>query len=218
MQGNTVQEFVFQVMDSFGYIGIFALILIENLFPPIPSEVILTFGGFMTTYTSMAPAGVTAAATAGSVLGAVILYYAGRLIPQKRLEHLLDGRVGHMLHFQREDVGDAMEWFEKRGMAAVLICRCVPIIRSLISIPAGMAGMRMLPFRLLTAAGSRVWNTALVLAGAAAGASWERILEAMEAYSNAAVLLIGAAALLGSCLYFRKREGQTSSEENGRER
>lgn len=218
MKGNAVQEFVFQVMDSFGYIGIFALILIENLFPPIPSEVILTFGGFMTTYTSMTPAGVIAASTAGSVLGAVILYYAGHLIPREHMSRLLDGKVGHMLHFQKEDVGDAVEWFERRGMAAVLICRCVPIIRSLISIPAGMAGMRMLPFLLLTAAGSLVWNTALVLAGATAGASWERILEAMDAYSNAAVLLIGAAAFLGSCLYFRKREGQDRSEENGGER
>ena len=89
----------------------------------------------MTTYTSMTPAGVIAASTAGSVLGAVILYYAGRLIPREHMSRLLDGKVGNMLHFQKEDVGDAVEWFERRGMAAVLICRCVPIIRSLISLP-----------------------------------------------------------------------------------
>lgn len=214
-----MQQFVFQVMDSYGYIGIFALILIENLFPPIPSEVILTFGGFMTTYTSMTAAGVILSATLGSVLGAVILYYAGRLIPRRRLEALLGGKAGETLGFEKEDVGDAAEWFEKRGMAAVLICRCVPIIRSLISIPAGMAGMKMLPFLLLTAAGSLVWNTALVLAGAAAGASWERILAAMDTYSNAAVALIGVLALLGCCLYFRRRgTGDEEEERKGRKK
>ena len=104
MQGNAVQEFVFQVMDSFGYIGIFALILIENLFPPIPSEVILTFGGFMTTYTSMTPSGVIAAATAGSVLGAVILYYAGRLIPREHMSAFWT-EGGHMLRFSEGGCG-----------------------------------------------------------------------------------------------------------------
>ena len=96
-----MREAVFQVMDSWGSIGIFLLILIENLFPPIPSEVILTFGGFMTTYTAMTAGEVIAAATAGSVAGAAVLYGAGRLATPSRLERFLGGRVGTLLHFRR---------------------------------------------------------------------------------------------------------------------
>lgn len=207
-----MQEFVFQVMDTYGYGGIFALILIENLFPPIPSEVILTFGGFMTTYTSMTPVGVVIVSTAGSVMGAVILYYAGHLIPGKRLEQLLNGKVGRMLHFEQEDVGDAAEWFEKRGMTAVFFCRCVPIVRSLISIPAGIAGMKMPPFLLLTTAGSLIWNTALIFAGAAAGASWEKILEVMDTYSGTVAGVIAAAAAGTILLHFRRKKENSVSD------
>lgn len=200
-----MQQFVIEVMGAYGYVGIFLLILVENLFPPIPSEVILTFGGFMTTYTAMNTAGVILASTLGSVLGAVILYYAGRLIPRKRLEDLLDGVVGKRLHFEKDDIEDAMQWFDSKGKSTVFLCRCVPIVRSLISIPAGMAGMKMVPFLLLTTAGSLVWNTVLVSAGSVAGSSWGKILEVMHTYSNATVLVVGATALVGSWLYFGRR-------------
>jgi len=201
-----MQNFVVEVMNSFGYAGIFLLILVENLFPPIPSEVILTFGGFMTTYTQLHVPGVIAASTAGSVFGAVILYYVGRLIPATLLRSLLEGKVGKGLHFESEDVKDAEGWFDRKGKSTVFFCRCVPIIRSLISIPAGMSGMRMIPFLLLTLAGSLVWNTALVTAGAVAGASWERILGVLHTYSNAVILAVGVVSLIGSSLYFRKRK------------
>lgn len=205
-----MQQFVVEIMNSFGYVGIFMLILIENLFPPIPSEVILTFGGFMTTYTALNVPGVIAASTVGSVLGAVLLYYAGRLIPADVLQGLLKGKVGRRLHFESEDVEDAEGWFDTKGKSTVFFCRCIPIVRSLISIPAGMAKMRMVPFLLLTTAGSLVWNTVLVTAGAVTGASWEKVLAALHTYSNAAIAAAGIAALIGSCLYFRKRKGEES--------
>ena len=201
-----MQQFIVEVMNSFGYIGIFLLILVENLFPPIPSEVILTFGGFMTTYTAMNVPGVNAASTAGSVFGAVILYYAGRLIPKDVLKNLLEGKVGKRLHFETEDVHDAEGWFDNKGKSTVFFCRCVPIIRSLISIPAGMARMKMVPFLLLTFAGSLVWNTVLVTAGAAAGASWGKILDVLNTYSNITVIVVGIAALIGSTVYFSRRK------------
>ena len=209
-----MREAVFQVMDSWGSIGIFLLILIENLFPPIPSEVILTFGGFMTTYTAMTAGEAIAAATAG----AVVLYGAGRLATPSRLERFLGGRVGTLLHFQKEDVEDAAEWFEKRGKAAVLFCRCVPIIRSLISIPAGMAQMALAPFLFLTTVGSLIWNTVLICAGAAAGASWERVMETVDAYSNTAVWAAAAAILAALCIHRRgkKRAGNGKEAENGK--
>lgn len=192
-------------MNSFGYIGIFLLILIENLFPPIPSEVILTFGGFMTTYTKMQVIGVIAASTAGSVMGAVLLYYGGRMIPREKLENLLDGKVGKWLHFERGDVEDAVSWFQKKGKSAVLICRCVPIIRSLISIPAGMAQMKLPQFLCLTTLGSLVWNTVLVSAGAFTGESWEKVLEIMGAYSEITVLVIGAVTFGACSIFFRRK-------------
>ena len=212
-----MREAVFQVMDSWGSIGIFLLILIENLFPPIPSEVILTFGGFMTTYTAMTAGEAIAAATAGSVAGAVVLYGAGRLATPSRLERFLGGRVGTLLHFQKEDVEDAAEWFEKRGKAAVLFCRCVPIIRSLISIPAGMAQMALAPFLFLTTVGSLIWNTVLICAGAAAGASWERVMETVDAYSNTAVWAAGCSDI-GSTLHSQKRKEKSRKWERSRER
>lgn len=201
-----MQEFVVGIMDSFGYVGIFMLILVENLFPPIPSEVILTFGGFMTTYTGLNVVGVILASTVGSVIGAVILYYAGRLIPAERLSMLLKGKVGKRLHFESEDVEDAQGWFDSKGMSTVFFCRCIPIVRSLISIPAGMGKMRMVPFLVLTTAGSLVWNTVLVTAGAVAGASWEKVLVMLHTYSNAAIVLAGIAALIGSSFYFTRRK------------
>lgn len=201
-----MQQFVLEIMDSFGYIGIFVLILVENLFPPIPSEVILTFGGFMTTYTAMNTLGVIAASTLGSVIGAVILYYAGRLIPKRTLEKMLDGKIGKRLHFEKEDIEDAMKWFDTKGRSTVFICRCVPIIRSLISIPAGMAEMKMPPFLVLTTAGSLVWNTVLVSAGAFAGSSWGKILEIMHTYSRATILAAGILGFIGSWFYFGKKK------------
>lgn len=191
-----MQEMILELMGEYGTIAVFLLILIENLFPPIPSEVILTFGGVMTTCTEMTTVGVILSATAGSVAGAVILYLAGYLIPTEGLERLLAGPVGRMLHFETGDVELAKGWFLRKGTGAVFLCRLVPIVRSLISIPAGMAGMQLGPFLLLTSAGSLLWNTILVLLGRAAGNSWERVTEALGVYSDIFLMVLGTGLLL----------------------
>ena len=198
-----MRDIVLELLSSYGYAGMFALILIENLFPPIPSEVILTFGGFMTTYTRMNIAGAVLAATAGSVLGVLILYELGRHIPVQKFYAFLGGAWGKRLGVEVEDVKDADGWLERTGRSAVFFCRFVPIIRSLISIPAGMAKMELLPFLLLTTAGSLIWNTVLIGAGAVAGASWERILVLLN--SRFAVMGAGILGFAGACVYFRKR-------------
>ena len=186
-----MENLITQLIDRFGYWGILLLIAVENLFPPIPSEVILTFGGFLTTYTAMRPAGVVLAATGGSVAGAVILYGVGRLLAPERLEKLLRGRVGQLLKLEADDVHKASGWFTAHGWPSVFYCRCIPILRSLISSPAGMAGMRFVPFLLLTTGGSTLWNILLVGAGALAGHSWPAISAA----------LAGASAGVKFCLY-----------------
>src|SRR5690606_30525922 len=136
-----MENWITDFMEQFGYIGIFLLIALENVFPPIPSEVILTFGGFMTTYSDLTMTGVIVAATLGSVLGAVILYGAGYMLNVDRLEAIID-KWGKYLRLKKEDVRKADAWFDKYGYWTVLFCRMIPLIRSLISIPAGMAKMK----------------------------------------------------------------------------
>lgn len=192
-------------MEQFGYFGIFLMIALENVFPPIPSEVILTFGGFMTTYTDLTIPGVILAATLGSVIGAVILYGIGLLLDVERLEKIID-RWGHILRVKKEDIRRADAWFDKYGYWTVLFCRMVPLIRSLISIPAGMSNMKFGMFLLFTTLGTLIWNIILVSIGAALGESWEDILAFMDVYSNIAYAVIAVAAIVFVVLFIRKRK------------
>lgn len=210
-----MQAVVLSIMNRFGYWGIGGLILIENLFPPIPSEVILVFGGFLTTCTQMSAVGVILTATAASLKGAFLLYCLGRWLGPGRVASLLGGRVGKRLGFHPEELADTESWFRRKGQKAVLFGRCVPIIRSLISIPAGMARMNLVRFALYTALGSLVWNTVLVLLGAAAGESWEIILQYMDAYS--ALIKIGLATA-GVVFFLRVRgKGKGKRGKQGKE-
>lgn len=200
-----MQEWIIQIMDQFGYIGIALLIALENIFPPIPSEVILTFGGFMTTYTKLTPWGVIIASTIGSVLGAVVLYWIGRSFTPERLEYWLEGRLGRILRLKNGDVARAKGWFERHGKKAVFFCRCIPLIRSLISIPAGMAKMKMWLFLLLTIAGSLIWNSILIYLGVALGASWEIIISYTNIYAIISLSALGVILLVIAIIYFKKR-------------
>lgn len=201
-----MQEIIIEIMNQFGYIGICLLILVENVFPPIPSEVILTFGGFMTTQSEMSVIGVILVSTIGSILGAIILYLVGRLINKDVIEKWLDGKVGKILRFKREDVEKANGWFERKGKWTVLFCRCVPIVRSLISIPAGMSKMAVAPFILLTALGSAVWNTLLVILGNVAGNSWEKISHIIDKFSDVILIVLIIAVVAFLIWHFTKKE------------
>lgn len=195
-----------EILNRFGYIGITVLIALENIFPPIPSEVILTFSGFMTTCTKLTPAGAAACATAGSLIGAVALYGLGSLLTKDKLENFLYGKLGRLLHFNRDDVDYTMEWFRKKGKYTVFFCRCVPIVRSLISIPAGMAKMPWGPFLAMTVTGSAIWNILLISLGRLAGQSWAIASEYIRAYGNVFKIILIAAAAAGIIfLIFRRR-------------
>jgi membrane protein DedA with SNARE-associated domain len=202
-----MENWITDIMEQFGYVGVFVLIMVENVFPPIPSEVILTFGGFMTTASSLTKIGVIAAATAGSVAGAIILYRIGLLLDVERLEKIVD-RWGRVLRLTREDIHKADAWFDKYGPWTVFFCRLVPLIRSLISLPAGMSNMNFLLFLLLTTLGSLIWNTVLVSLGAAVGDNWESIVHYMDIYSNIAyaiIAVLGIAAIIWYINFRRKR-------------
>ena len=170
-------------IDQFGYLAVGALILIENVFPPIPSEVILPLSGFLTTTSHLTLPGAIVAATAGSVLGAFILYGIGRVISRERV-------VG---------------WFETRGQLSVLLCRCVPGVRSLISIPAGTARMGVGRFTLYTLAGSLLWNTVLCGLGAAAGDAWHNVAGSVAWASDVLKLAVVALLVAGACWWVVRR-------------
>ncbi|RDW18658.1 alkaline phosphatase [Oceanobacillus arenosus] len=198
-----MQAWVTDIMEQFGYLGIFLMMALENVFPPIPSEIVLPFGGFMTTYSDLTVVGVIIAATVGSILGAIILYGIGLLIDVETLEKIID-RWGHILRIKKEDIYKADAWFDKYGYWTVLFCRMVPLIRSLISIPAGMSNMKFGLFLLFTTIGTVIWNIILIYAGVLLGANWENILGFMDVYSSIAYLIIAIVVIIFFVLYIRK--------------
>lgn len=184
-----MENWITEVMNTYGYIGILLLIALENIFPPIPSEVILTFGGFMTTTTNLSIVGVIAVSTIGSVVGAFVLYGIGLLLDVNRLGKIVD-KWGYILRVTSKDIHKANAWFHKFGVWAIFFGRLVPLIRSLISIPAGMTHMNMGMFLLFTTIGTLIWNTILVSVGAAVGASWNDIVGYMDMYSIVVYLIL----------------------------
>ncbi len=199
-----MENWILHFMEQFGYLGVFLLILVENIFPPIPSEVILTFGGFMTTRTTLTVVGVIIFATLGSLFGALILYWIGRLLDVKRLEKIVE-RWGHILRLKKEDIHKANDWFDRYGIWTVFFCRMVPVLRSLISIPAGMNRMNMGIFLFFTTIGTLIWNTLLVGLGAYLGESWEIIVYYMDIYSNIVYVLLLILVVIACIYYIRYR-------------
>ena len=192
-------------MEQFGYLGVAFLIMIENLFPPIPSEVILTFGGFMTTTTELNIPLMIVAATIDAVVGAAILYGIGTLLDVERLDKIVD-KYGNILRITHADIHKADSWFDRYGFWTVFFCRFVPLIRSLISLPAGMANMNFGLFLLFTTVGTVIWNTVLIYLGAAVGSQWETIVHYMDIYSNVAYVILGIIGIAVIIWYIRKRK------------
>ncbi|MBM4760678.1 DedA family protein [Bacillus sp. B15-48] len=178
-----MEEWIFSIMEEFGYIGILVVIALENLFPPIPSELVLPFSGFMTTRTGLTVPGVIVASTLGSVLGAIILYWIGRMINVQQLERFVERR-GRLLKVSKRDIRTAEGWFIRFGPWTVFFCRLIPVVRSLISIPAGMAKMNIVTFILFSTFGTLIWNTILVSLGAYLGESWKEIMTYAELYKT----------------------------------
>jgi membrane protein DedA with SNARE-associated domain len=169
-----VASWVIDVVHAFGYAGVAVLLVLENLSPPIPSELILPLVGFLTGQGRLAFPLAVAAATAGSVAGALILYGLGRCLGRERLRRFV-GRFGHWLFLEPSDLEEARRWFERHGGEAVLICRLVPFARSAISIPAGIERMAIWRFVVYTTVGSGLFNAALIGLGWWLGAQWELV-------------------------------------------
>lgn len=185
-----MQQFILHIIEQFGYFGVFFLILIENVFPPIPSEVILLISGFFSSYTSLSVFYMILASTLGSFLGAIILYYIGKIFNKERLKKIVNGRLGKILFLKENDIDKADEWFDNKGNKSVFFCRFVPIVRSLISIPAGMSEMPMGKFIIYTICGSMIWDTVLICLGYRLGSNWEYVLTILDKYQIIVIVIL----------------------------
>ena len=194
---SSLADWVVDVIEKIGYVGVALLVALENLFPPIPSEIVLPFAGFHASDGKSTLVGMIIAATIGSVVGAWILYGVSAWIGPDRT-HRFVARYGRWLRLTNDDVSKAEQWFDRRAALSVLICRCVPLIRSLISIPAGLRRMNFGLFTLYTTIGSAVWNTALIGAGYKLRDNWhdvEPVLEKVQ-YVVIAAIVVGVAWLV----------------------
>ena len=201
-----MEEFVISIMNQLGYFGIFFLIFIENIFPPIPSEVVLLFGGFMTTYSKLNLFGMIIFSTLGSTVGAIVLYYIGKILNKERLKKIVSGKIGKVLRLKASDIEKADKWFDTKGNKTVFFCRFIPVVRSLISIPAGMSEMIMSKFLIYTITGSLIWNTVLLFVGSKVGENWKKIEQVMSQYSHI-ILIILIIAFIGFVIYhFSKKK------------
>jgi membrane protein DedA with SNARE-associated domain len=190
------------VIDRLGYVGVAVLIALESLFPPIPSELILPLTGFLAGQGRMWLPAAVLAATIGSVTGALALYGLGAWWGEERLRQIVD-RYGRYLLLSEKDLDRAIRWFNDHGGRAVLIGRLAPVVRSLVSIPAGIERMNLGMFVLYTAIGSAIWNSVLIGLGWWLGDRWEEV----ENYANYLQYVVIAAivAVIARFVWKRKK-------------
>jgi membrane protein DedA with SNARE-associated domain len=169
-----VLTWAINVMLALGYVGLALLVALETIVPPIPSEVILPLAGFLAGQGHFSVVGLIAAATVGSLIGALAFYALGRALGERRVRRLLQ-RFGRWILLDEHDLETAHDWFKRRGAWAVLVGRLVPAVRSYVSLPAGLARMPLVVFVLLTAAGSGAWNALLIAAGWVLGERWNDV-------------------------------------------
>ena len=181
---------VASVIESLGEVGVGLLVALENLIPPIPSEIVLSMAGYLASTGKVNLVLVTIAATAGSVLGALALYWLGYALGEERLRRWLD----HIPLVDADDLNLADRWFERHERGAVFFGRMAPVVRSLVSIPAGAEHMKLGVFTLLTALGSGLWNCLFIGGGYALGSQWQQ-LETYSSWFDYAIMAFFAIAI-----------------------
>jgi membrane protein DedA with SNARE-associated domain len=197
-----VTGWIADLIDAFGALGVALLMALENLFPPIPSELILPFAGFLVGRGELGFLPVLVASTAGSLFGALVLYALGRWGGRKLIL-----RYGRFLRVKEADLDRAEGWFDKYDEWVVLFGRMVPGVRSVVSIPAGMLGTPFVRFVILTTVGSAAWNALLLGAGWYLGENWHQIADIMGSASNVILVLV-AVALVSAAVWWWRRHGR----------
>mgnify|MGYP005983349889 FL=1 len=200
-----MEQYIINFVNDFGYLGIILLITLENVLPPIPSEVILTFAGFMTLSSKLTVWGSVLAATLGAVIGAVILYIIGSYLTVERLGRLIDSRLGKILRLKHSDITKTHNFFIKHGPKTIFFGRFVPDIRSLNSLPAGMTKKSWKVFVLLTTLGTLIWNIVLILLGRLAGEAWSEVSATIDSYSSFVLIGIIILIVIATIVYYFKR-------------
>jgi len=193
-------DVITRIVETLGAVGVALLVAVENVFPPIPSELVLPLAGFVAGRGDASLTAMLIGATTGSVVGAWILYGIAAWIGHDRL-HRLVRRHGRWFGVRIADLERAEAWFDRRAASTVLVGRCVPLIRSLISVPAGFRRMPLGRFTVYTAIGSTIWNGALIGAGAVLGDQWERVGGVIERFQWVVVACIA----LGAAVFAWKR-------------
>ena len=197
-------EWITETMESLGYLGIGLLMFLENLFPPIPSELIMPLAGF--TASKGDEINIILAIMAGvvgTILGALPWYYVGKLVGEKTLERLAD-KYGKWMGISSEDINKSHIWFEKQGAKAVLLCRLVPGVRTLISLPAGINEMPLIPFIIYSTIGTTIWVSLLTLAGYFLGEKYELIDEYLAPVSKIVFVIL----IIAFCLWLWRKNQQ----------
>ena len=187
--------FVLQIISSFGYAGIFLLMLAESTVLPVPSELVLPFAGYLVSAGSFDLVGVIVAALLGSVAGSIISYYLGREIGREAII-----RFGKLVFLEEKHLDLAHNWFSKYGEKTVLVCRFIPAVRHVISVPAGVAEMSLKKFIIYTAVGAFFWNLFLIAAGIALQKNWGLILN----YTKILDLIVAIAAIALAAFFIYK--------------
>ncbi|WP_433344488.1 DedA family protein [Micromonospora sp. CA-111912] len=195
---------VASVIDSLGAVGVAALVALESIIPPIPSEIVLAMAGYLAAEGRFNLVLIVVAATVGSVVGALVLYWLGAAVGEDRLKRWLD----HIPLVDGDDLEKADRWFERHGRWAVLIGRLVPVVRSLVSIPAGANRMPLVEFVLLTTLGSGVWNALIVGAGFALGSRWEEVDQYSSWFNYAIFAVFGVMILSWVVKKVRRRRAR----------
>ena len=182
-------DWVVGTIEGSGYAGIFFLMVLENIFPPIPSELIIPLVGFAAAEGDLNIVLAILAATLGAVVGAIPWYVLGRAFGLERVKKLSE-KHGRLTTMSPSDVDLAQKWFDKHDGAAVFVGRLIPTVRTLISVPAGVARMKLPPFFIYTALGSAVWTTLLALLGYVLQSQYTLVEEYLNPVSNAVVIII----------------------------
>lgn len=197
-----LEEWVLSVMEKLGYLGIAFLMFLDNIFPPIPSEIIMPSAGYTASKGDLSLIGVIIAGSAGSLIAAIILYWIGRKIPEQRLFSFIE-HYGKFLRIKVTDLEKALGWFNQHGHKIVFFGRMIPAVRSLISIPAGMSHMPFWKFMFYSGLGTIIWTTFLACVGYYFGENQQLM---QQIFSQVSHVIIGLALLVIVMLLYRRHK------------
>ena len=200
-----MNQLFLNLIEKFGSFGVFLLIFIENIFPPIPSEAVLGIGGLFISTTKLTFISVLFAATLGSVSGAVVLYYIGKYINSPKVRNVFIGK-DKILRVDQDSLGKIKKIYTKYQKISVFFFRMVPVFRSIISIPAGMFNMNLIEFVILTTLGSTIWNAFIIFAGMKLGENWKDIEVFIKDYT---LIILGIVVIFLIVYFVKKKKKKT---------